>query len=504
LKNPTSSWYPVPSRSRGREELVSLHVGRTPASPWGLHDVHGNVEEWVADWYGPYAPGEQLDPVGRADGDFRVTRGGSHATVAYYLRSANRMGTLPEDRSHLIGFRVALGEAPATPPLPAVAPERHARDVLPRRPQAPRQAPERHGFSGPSPYVQIPEDSFGPLFSHHNHAPALAECPNGDLLAAWFTTQTERGREVGVAASRLRFGSDSWDPAAPFWDPPDRNDGALALWSDGVQTLYHFNSLSVAATWGPMAILMRTSTDSGASWSKARLIVPEHHRRRQVVPSVFRARGGEIVLPADASPTSQGGSALHISRDDGETWIDAGGTIAGIHTGVAQLEDGSLVAVGRGDNVDGRMPRSRSRDMGKSWRTDASPFPPIGGGQRPVLRRLREGPLLLVSFARESETLAVETTDASGRRRRIYGMFAALSYDGGESWPRIRVVGSDPETPEPRATTNGEPFEMSRSHGEPRGYLTAIQGRDGRVHLVSSWNHYSFDLEWLEAPPPPE
>ena len=62
--------------------------------------------------YGPYEDEHQIDPVGCVDGDFRVTRGGGHGTVAYYLRSANRMGTLPQDKSFMIGFRVALGEAP--------------------------------------------------------------------------------------------------------------------------------------------------------------------------------------------------------------------------------------------------------------------------------------------------------------------------------------------------------------------------------------------------------
>jgi formylglycine-generating enzyme required for sulfatase activity len=85
LKNPSSSWYPDPRRGRGREEVVPLHVGKTPPNQWGLYDMHGNVEEWCHDWYGPYEAGHQIDPVGRVDGDFKVTRGGSHATFAYYL-----------------------------------------------------------------------------------------------------------------------------------------------------------------------------------------------------------------------------------------------------------------------------------------------------------------------------------------------------------------------------------------------------------------------------------
>jgi hypothetical protein len=49
------------------------------------------------------------------------------------------------------------------------------------------------------------------------------------------------------------------------------------------------------------------------------------------------------------------------------TWVDAGGKIAGIHAGVVQLKDGRLMAFGRGDNVDGKMPKSLSADMGKTW-----------------------------------------------------------------------------------------------------------------------------------------
>ena len=328
------------------------------------------------------------------------------------------------------------------------------------------------------------------------------------MLAIWYTTVSERGRELAMAVSRLRFGQKKWESASPFWDAPDRNDHAPALWYDGKQTLYHFNGLSVAATWGPMAIIQRVSTDNGVTWSKARMIVAEYQGRNQVVASEFRTREGYLVLPCDATPSSSGGTALHISKDNGKTWSDSGGTLAGIHAGVTQLDDGRLIAFGRGDNIDGQMPKSISTDMGKTWQYTASGFPPVGGGQRCVLLRLKEGPLMLGTFANGGEddekAIPVYTTDRSGKKRRIRGFFLAVSYDGGKTWPHIRVL-SDDGPPRQVPTTDGwkgRHFTISKSQGEPKGYFAATQARNGMIHLISSWNHYVFNLKWLTTRPP--
>jgi hypothetical protein len=82
--------------------------------------MHGNVEEWCLDSYGPYPEEPQMDPVGRAGGEMKVSRGGSHNTPLTFLRSANRSGTLAEDKHWLIGFRVVSAEMPPTKPLPPV------------------------------------------------------------------------------------------------------------------------------------------------------------------------------------------------------------------------------------------------------------------------------------------------------------------------------------------------------------------------------------------------
>lgn len=516
---------------------VNLSVGRTPANPWGLKDVHGLVEEWCLDWYGRYPDSEETDPAGPADGLCRVTRGGSHNTYVDFLKSAERHAALPEDRHWLIGFRVVAAREPAgtqrqAAPLPLDNPTVR---VEPATGAARRDFPEASGspgqrvsevpfFAPPITFVKPDPHDTCHSWLHHHHHPSITWCENGDLLACWFNTRSEIGREMRVLSSRLRAGEDDWDTARLFFDVADRNTTGSTVFHDGSGSLYYFGGVSESTHHRDQCMVMAKSADSGRTWSRPRIISSTEDRHKYTpLDSVLAMEDGTLVLAVDYAPlgykANECGAGVFVSSDGGKSWDDRisgkgrpeirtggeGGLIAGFHTAIVQREDGSLLAFGRTNpegslaEIDGRMPQSVSHDMGRTWRYSASPFPPIGGGQRLAMLRLREGPILFCSFTdrNTAEPTGMKLIGADGAEFTGYGLFAAVSDDDGETWPNRRLLapGGEPRTMDGGGNTHE--FFADDTHAEPRGYLAITQTPDGIIHLLSSRNHYRFNLAWL-------
>ena len=99
--------YPYGNGRKGEYREKTMTVGSLPGNAWGLHEMHGNVWEWVQDWYGDYPSNAVTDPTGARSGSLRVFRGGSWVIYAQFCRSANRYRNEPGFRRSDLGFRLA-------------------------------------------------------------------------------------------------------------------------------------------------------------------------------------------------------------------------------------------------------------------------------------------------------------------------------------------------------------------------------------------------------------
>jgi formylglycine-generating enzyme required for sulfatase activity len=106
------------SRANSDESKLgkTVPVGSYPSgiSPYGAHDMAGNVWEWVVDWFDEnyYKKTPERNPPGPPSGERRVLRGGSWNGTAIGLRAALRSFNSPDRPSYLfIGFRCARGSS---------------------------------------------------------------------------------------------------------------------------------------------------------------------------------------------------------------------------------------------------------------------------------------------------------------------------------------------------------------------------------------------------------
>jgi len=104
------AWYRFNTR-KSVDQYAHARGTKRP-NAWGLHDMHGNVSEWVQDRYDPdyYDLAPDDDPPGSLYGTARVIRGGNFTSLPWALRSAHRGKAPPEQRRQSVGARIVRQE----------------------------------------------------------------------------------------------------------------------------------------------------------------------------------------------------------------------------------------------------------------------------------------------------------------------------------------------------------------------------------------------------------
>ncbi|MCB9769169.1 MAG: SUMF1/EgtB/PvdO family nonheme iron enzyme [Candidatus Omnitrophica bacterium] len=481
------------------------------ANPLGIRNMQTGVAEWCLDWYGPYPSSDEKDPTGPETGVARVVRGGTvqddsayseaGGVQPYFRRSANRAGAPADFRGqHTIGFRVVQAAYPETPQRPQEIP--FVQQCVKEGGLPIEAGPDlgkpffRVRKALPIPPENVEEEAIQACglpqgILGHNHCPGLTVCSNGDLLAMFFSSSRSHKAEywpnVGLIATRLRFGAEEWDPPSPFFDIPDINDQSVLLWNDNGKIWMFWGGIGLS----DVPFKWCVSSDHGSTWSPMRL--PFQIGRiggytPQPISSAFRDEEGAIYSAMDGLGAH---SFLWKSEDEGMTWSDTGGRTGGRHTVFVPLQDGSVVGMGgKSSDIDGFMPKSITKDWGKSYEIEKTDFPALASNQRPSFIRLASGRLLFAgdyqNFNGKKPTGVTEN-----------GSYVALSDDEGETWTIKKIDAAQPH--ESKAIPLSEEWAHNGHPYATLGYSVARQAPNGMIHLLTTMNHPCLHFEFNEA-----
>ncbi|MDF9796633.1 putative neuraminidase [Catalinimonas alkaloidigena] len=260
------------------------------------------------------------------------------------------------------------------------------------------------------------------------HASTLVRLDDGNFLVAWFGGKHEKNDDVGIWLSKGRPGSWSTPEEVakiredPHWNPvlfKDENGEVFLFFKVGKEIDYW-------ETW------LITSTDGGESWTEAEELVPgDKGGRGPVRNKPIILSNGDWLAGASDEKNKVWNAFVDISTDEGKTW-EASEFLALDRENIAEegviqptlweSEPGMVHMLLRSSA--GMICRSDSEDYGRSWspiyKTDL-PNPNSGID----VSKLDNGTLAL-AYNRDDENWGARAP-----------LSVALSFDNGQSWPRM-------------------------------------------------------------------
>jgi predicted neuraminidase len=348
-----------------------------------------------------------------------------------------------------------------------------------------------------------------PLESWHNHASAIVECPNGDLLVCWFHGSGERtADDVKIEGARLRRGSKTWTRFT-MADTPNYPDTNCTMFIDPQQRLWLLWPTILANEWHTALMKYRLSSDyqkaegpprweanevlhitpgpefettviqaAAAFEAAAKDASPERQKvirdyiertKKNAADKFFRRLGWmtrahpfvldgkRLIVPLYSDGFSF--SLMAITDDWGKSWTTSTPLVGAgnIQPSIVRKKDGTLFTLMRDNGpAPKRLQMSESRDAGKTWSPVVdSAIPNPGSGAE------------IISLKNDHWVLIYNDTE-QGRN----SLAVAISTDEGQTWRWRRHL----------------EFEASGPEAGAFHYPSIIQARDGSLHASYSYH----------------
>jgi len=279
--------------------------------------------------------------------------------------------------------------------------------------------------------VFVGKDSLDGWAANYNHAASLVRLADGTFVCTWFSGAQEGNVDNHLMISRSRDGGQTWSaPEVAVELPGDSlaRDPTISWLDGGLWLTYVMQSAPGSGSKAPnSAVMVRTSADTGRTWSEARLL-DVGRERTYAFSKPIELLSGEWLFPFywRYNAYRQPHASVLITADSLKTWTTYGDLVLpdsgwALEPAIVQRSDGSLLMHLR-TNV-GILYRSVSNDLGRTW--SAPETTGLPNSDRPGLTRWDDGTLLAVM------------PDALDRDF----MSVWMSDDQGWTWPRRLSLG---------------------------------------------------------------